>query len=88
MKLGNVYRNPNELRQAKEYFDKAFGVSIAISDRTLEAMALLSLAHVSNAVNDSQKAKEHCEEALTIIRERKHEARLYLDVGYLSQSFG
>ena len=57
MKLGKVYSNPKEIRQAKEYFDKAFGVSIAISDRTLEAMALLSLARVSYAVNDSQKAK-------------------------------
>ena len=43
------------------------------------------------AVNDSQKAKEHCEKALTINREcgnREFEARLYLSLGELFQSFG
>ena len=42
------------------------------------------------AVNDSQKAKEHCEKALTINREcgnRECEAQVYLSVGLLSQSF-
>ncbi|XP_066015646.1 tetratricopeptide repeat protein 28-like [Pocillopora verrucosa] len=57
----------------------------------MEAFAFAGLSHVSDSVNDSQKAKEHCEKALTISREcgnRMYEAQLYLKVGRLSQSFG
>ena len=86
-----VFWNLKKNRQAKEHLDKAVGVSIAIGDRELEAMAIVNLASVSDSVNDSQKAKELCEKALTISREcgnRMHEVYLYLHVGSLSQSFG
>ena len=86
-----VYSNLNKNRQAKEYLDKAVGVGIAIGDRKLEALAIVTLARVSYSVNDIQKAKELCEKVLTISREcgdRKCVAQLYLQVGRLSQSFG
>ncbi|CAH3043802.1 unnamed protein product [Pocillopora meandrina] len=103
--LGNVFHSLGEHQKAREYHEKALaiaieigarrgeavGVSLTIGDGELGAMATVGLAAVFATVNDSQKAKEYCEKALTIRRERgnrEFEAQLYLNLGNLSLSFG